>query len=1143
MPEQVAGVDRVRSLVSGYARECLGDLTQAAETPRPDQAAQELGWPKSSLASRLARGRDLLRQRLVKRGITLSAGAVTTALMENAAQASVATLLTINTVKAAASIAAGKTVAEGVPSDQALALAEEAMKTMIGIKARRVLLLLTLALTVGVGFAGSSAWLGPPKVDQKRLPAVQGEPPKKDAPGPALDRHGDPLPAGAVARLGTVRWRHAGLTTFAAFLSDGKTVLSAGADQTIRIWEYPSGKELRRISSPVDERRSSDSGRGFAFPVAFPVALSPDGKTVAASFKSNEVGIFDAGTGKELQTLTLTPPIVGNRGVVPVRNLVFSPDGQQVAVLGYVPKRGLGLSISIWDWAKAKELRTIALQLGAAPVPDDTLVWSPDGTALATIHSHRGGPWRGRRTASIRLWDPATGKELRTLALPEDAPYHGLVFSPDSKMLAVARSMGPIVVVDVGTGAVRTWKHGMEPYAYPALVFGRDSTKLYGCTTHEKHICKNEQKREWLRSEYCKRVVEWDAKTGKELRKRDLEVGPCNTGGSYGLPIPSAGWSPDGKLLALNANCHDNNALEFVDVAALKWIDTGSAWAFPLRAIHFTPDGKHLFSPGDGRIYKWDAVTGKQLGSPATPLVSEGRPTAWGLTSPEGQALWARMHAWGLWDDKTNTGKNIGPLGVMPNAPTLFVLFSPDGKMLAQTGGADKLTLHEVPTGKLLHTIATMAVDVREMVRGGTDPRSHILFFAPDSRLLAAFADANTLGVWDTASGQRTASLIPAEPTAIHSGAFSPDGRCVALNQNDDTVALYELASGHVRRTFGTRAAGKKVSKPGGREAWIWRNPLERRVVFGKEGRTLLHAGLDNVVHVWDVASGKELAAFAGHRGAINSLALAPDGKTLASASADTTALLWDLTSVSRPAPAGKGLTKAGCEACWEALLSDDAAKAFAALCDLCAAPKDAVALIKERVKPAAPLDSKRVAASIAALDSDVFQTRQQASAELFKMGEQVIPALDKALAAKPPLDTKRRLEELRGRMTGMTLEGDRLRAYRALEALELIGTPEARQVLQELAEGVPGALLTTTARATLQRLTQKKKQAMQRDLTFPRLRDKVQGSRSMTNCNESGWGLGCITTFREDPTGESHPKSAPKGCPPTTHPFGGSRC
>jgi hypothetical protein len=154
----------------------------------------------------------------------------------------------------------------------------------------------------------------------------------------------------------------------------------------------------------------------------------------------------------------------------------------------------------------------------------------------------------------------------------------------------------------------------------------------------------------------------------------------------------------------------------------------------------------------------------------------------------------------------------------------------------------------------------------------------------------------------------------------------------------------------------------------------------------------------------------------------------------------------------------------------WQALVGDDAAKAFSAILALAAAPKEAVPWIKERLKPAAPVDMKRALELIKQLYADEFKARDSATKGLLKLDEQIVPALDKALAANLSLETKRRLEGLRDKMTGVILQGERLRAYRAIEVLERIGTPEARHVLQGLAEGAPGALITTSAQATLKR-------------------------------------------------------------------------
>jgi hypothetical protein len=230
----------------------------------------------------------------------------------------------------------------------------------------------------------------------------------------------------------------------------------------------------------------------------------------------------------------------------------------------------------------------------------------------------------------------------------------------------------------------------------------------------------------------------------------------------------------------------------------------------------------------------------------------------------------------------------------------------------------------------------------------------------------------------------------------------------------------------------------------------------------------LLQGSAEGLVRVFDIVSGKELAAFKGHKGAVNAVVFSPDDKTAASAAADGT-LIWDVSQITRPALPAKALPVGDLDKCWQALAEQDAKKAWTAMIDLVAAPKDAVPFLKARLKPAAPLDRKRVQELIGQLDAD-FEVREAAAKELLQLGEQVVPALDKALAGKLPLETNRRLEDLRGKLTGLLLQGQRLRAYRAVEVLELIATPEARQVLQALAGGAPDALLTTSAQAALKR-------------------------------------------------------------------------
>jgi RNA polymerase sigma factor (sigma-70 family) len=142
------------------------------------QAARELAWPKSSLASRLSRARGLLRDRLARRGITLSVSALAAGLAERTAVALPA-LLTLNTVQGAALLISGKSAA-GSLSAQALSLGEESMKNMLGLKTKALVLFLAAALVAGgaalanrqtAGEKASPASPPPPARDHTEKPA------------------------------------------------------------------------------------------------------------------------------------------------------------------------------------------------------------------------------------------------------------------------------------------------------------------------------------------------------------------------------------------------------------------------------------------------------------------------------------------------------------------------------------------------------------------------------------------------------------------------------------------------------------------------------------------------------------------------------------------------------------------------------------------------------------------------------------------------------------------------------------------------------------------------------------------------------------------------------------------------------------
>jgi hypothetical protein len=170
--------------------------------------------------------------------------------------------------------------------------------------------------------------------------------------------------------------------------------------------------------------------------------------------------------------------------------------------------------------------------------------------------------------------------------------------------------------------------------------------------------------------------------------------------------------------------------------------------------------------------------------------------------------------------------------------------------------------------------------------------------------------------------------------------------------------------------------------------------------------------------------------------------------------------------------PAADPAHAQGPEALWGDLAGADAPRAFQAILQLAARPQTTLPWLREHVKPAPVPEPRHLDELVAALNDSSFRARDKAMTELEKLGETAGPALKQALAGDVPLEVRRRLERLLAKLNPNDPSSYQLRQLRALEVIEQIGTPEARQLLQELAQGAPAARLTREARASLDRLS-----------------------------------------------------------------------
>jgi len=254
------------------------------------------------------------------------------------------------------------------------------------------------------------------------------------------------------------------------------------------------------------------------------------------------------------------------------------------------------------------------------------------------------------------------------------------------------------------------------------------------------------------------------------------------------------------------------------------------------------------------------------------------------------------------------------------------------------------------------------------------------------------------------------------------------------------------------------------------------------QVTFSPDGRLLASVCLAETIRLWDTWTGKEVGHLTGHRGQLrswfwHSLSFAPDGKTLASGGFDGTVLIWDVSGLLPMAkkPVEK-LSSDKLAKCWDELAGTDAVRAYKTIAELAQRPGQAEDLLKDKLAAHPGLNADRQAKLIADLDADQFTTREKASKELADLGRLADGALAKALEGMPSAEVKRRVQALLQKLDGKAADPEQSRLLRAIEVLERLGTPEARDLHGKLAKESTAGVVAWEAKASLERLGKAKR-------------------------------------------------------------------
>jgi WD40 repeat protein len=658
-------------------------------------------------------------------------------------------------------------------------------------------------------FAGLALALTPPGSGRTAEPSAK------------TDLHGDPLPPGAIARLGTVRWRprHGGISQM-AFVPGGPYLATAGG-LALSVWDADTGRLVRTISTD-----GTPLGEGFDC-----FALTPDGKRILSADQPGgleaRMTLWDFSTGKVLMQAK------SDLGGGVLRCLAVRPDGRVAACATH-----LG-DVFLWDLGKNEVRRVVT---GDRRTTIHRLSFAGEGKHLVVLPSEGGvsqridvasgevlkrvelgscgrvalAPGTGTVAAysypdRLELYDTLTG-EKRRLPLPEKVNFLDLSFSPDGRtLLAMDRDAEVVQFWDAAKGQL------LRKVQVPGLALTHQHAELQLSGDGERLASHEEY--------HVVRI--WDARTGRpqlpppghvfpptqltfsadgkeavSLAYRNGSRGGCElhrwdvtTGKLLARFLPNAredgwpgrddGWllAPGGRHLAERAG----GSLRLYEVSTASRfvladkVLAGSDWTF-------SSDGRTLVTVGEDRdIRLWDVASGKLLRR--LEPEKKGKPVSWLRLTPDGRTLatgegWEKVR---LWD--AATGKHLATLRLPaerePFQKPLYdwqTAFTPDGRYLFASNTTN-LWVWDVVARR---EIGPFEEDEHEW-RLAASGRVAV---SPDGRLMAWFDPARQLCLYEVCTGK----IVYRLKGSYSSIAFTPSGWRLATSCNaDSSVLIWDL--------------------------------------------------------------------------------------------------------------------------------------------------------------------------------------------------------------------------------------------------------------------------------------------------------------------------------------------------------------
>jgi WD40 repeat protein len=593
---------------------------------------------------------------------------------------------------------------------------------------------------------------------------------------------------------------HTAVVRSAAFSPNGKYVISGGDDNTLRLWEVWTGREVRVFEGHSDRVSS--------------VAFGPEGKFVVSASHDQTLRLWEVTTGREVRSFE------GHEGTV--NSAAYSPDGK------YVISGGEDKTVRLWEVSTGTEVRVLKRHDSSV----NSVTFTRDGRYALS------GSWDG----VLQQWEVNTGKRIRAFK-GHNLCINSVAFSPDGQFALSGSDDNTLQLWRTSDGKklkiFEGHKYQVTSVAYSPdgkyglsgshdntlrlweMATGKEVRRFKGHMESIRSVAFSPNGRYALSSSNDESLRLWEVSTGREVM----------TFKGHRKSIRSVALSPDGKYALWGS---DDDTLRLWEVTTGREVRSFTGHEGAVNSVAFSPNGKYVLSGGaDKTLRLWEVSTGKETNV----FQGHGSSISSVAFSPDGKYL---LSGGGddtlrLWD--LSSGRQVRVFKAFLD-PVRSVSFSPDGRFVLSTSN-EGFRMWELSTGKKVKFTGGI---VQELLGSVTS-----VAISPDGKHILCGTADNQILLWKLSAGGRARlfqRFLRGHTGSVNALTISPDGKYALSGSEDKTLRLWDLSSGSLVRVL------------------VGHTDTVNSIAFSPDDKFAFSGGDDSSARLWSLESGEEVVSF-----------------------------------------------------------------------------------------------------------------------------------------------------------------------------------------------------------------------------------------------------------------------------------------